>query len=163
LNPQWRPEIYLEGAIHRRDTLSREHQGPRAVWNAVTRLAQGDAGERTYAERDLALAQTQLRDYHARQGKPFTHDGYLKQLADLRDHLRIGLSGIEQEGVAEIAGKIKALRAANAVEAAPERTAGKKVSAEEPVTSRIRRKAEAQEPEDDGWKGRVGERNGWRK
>src|SRR5262249_22188527 len=30
LHPQWRPEVYLEGAIARQDTLSREHQGPRA-------------------------------------------------------------------------------------------------------------------------------------
>src|SRR5262249_41787194 len=28
LHPQWRPEVYLEGAVTRRDTLSRDHQGP---------------------------------------------------------------------------------------------------------------------------------------
>jgi hypothetical protein len=58
----------------------------------------------------------------------------------------MGLSGTPpQEGeltVAELAAKIKALRAAHTVTAAPERTAQRQVSAEEPVTARIRRRAE---------------------
>ncbi len=39
LNPQWSPEVYLEGATTRLDTLSRDHHGPRAVLNALDRLA----------------------------------------------------------------------------------------------------------------------------
>ena len=39
LHPQYRPEIYLEGQITRQDMLSREHQGPRAVLNALERVA----------------------------------------------------------------------------------------------------------------------------
>src|SRR5260370_142395 len=31
LHPQWAPEVYLEGAMSRLDTLSRDHHGPRAV------------------------------------------------------------------------------------------------------------------------------------
>jgi hypothetical protein len=31
LHPQFPPEVYLEGATTRRDTLSRDHHGPRAV------------------------------------------------------------------------------------------------------------------------------------
>ncbi len=35
LHPQFAPEVYLEGATVRQDRLSREHQGPRAVLNAL--------------------------------------------------------------------------------------------------------------------------------
>jgi hypothetical protein len=38
---QFPPEVYLEGVTNRRYTLSREHQGPRAVLNALERLASG--------------------------------------------------------------------------------------------------------------------------
>jgi hypothetical protein len=65
----------------------------------------------------------------------------------LRDQLKAGLAGVppkdgaKPSSVADLAEKIKALRAANTVEAAPQRTV-KKVSAEEPVTTRIRRREE---------------------
>ena len=41
LNPQWANEVYLEGAVTRQDTLSRDSQGPRAILNAVDRIASG--------------------------------------------------------------------------------------------------------------------------
>ncbi len=97
LHPQWRPEVYLEGAISRRDTLSRDHQGPRAVLNAVERLARGYRIESERTRQDLQLAETQLRDYKARAGQPFPHRGYMDQLAALRDQLRAGLSGAESQ------------------------------------------------------------------
>ena len=79
-------------------------------------------------------------------GQPFPHAGYMDQLVGLRDQLKTGLSGAEQqEGmptVGQLAAKIKELLASNSVETAPERKASRKVSAEEPVTARIRRKAE---------------------
>ena len=138
------------GGVHRgghrcgKDTLSREHQGPRAVLNAVERLARGYRVESERTRQDLAVAEGQLRDYQARVGQPFPHAAYLDQLAALRDQLKAGLSGAEpKEGeptVAELAEKIKALRAANSVEAAPTRTATRRLSAEEPVTARIRRR-----------------------
>ena len=66
-------------------------------------------------------------------------------LAELRDKLKTGLSVAEPaEGspsVAELAGQIKTLRGANVVEPAPARTGKRRASAEEPVTSRIVRKA----------------------
>src|SRR6185437_99715 len=39
LHPQFPPDVYLEGAMTRQSGLSREHQGPRAVLNALERLA----------------------------------------------------------------------------------------------------------------------------
>jgi hypothetical protein len=39
LNPQWSPEVYLQGATTRLDRLSRDHHGLRAVLNALDRLA----------------------------------------------------------------------------------------------------------------------------
>ena len=147
LHPQWRPEVYLEGAMTRQDSLSREHQGPRAVLNAVERLARGYGSECDRVRQDLGIAETQLRDYEARIGQPFAHAGYMEQLASLRDQLKAGLSGGEpQEGaptVAELATRIKELQASNSVETAPERTGTRRVSAEEPVTARIKRRAEA--------------------
>ena len=89
----------------------------------------------------------------------------MTELTGLRDRLKAALTGAERtEGepsAAEVAERIKALRARNTVEAAPERTAKRQVAGEEPVTARIRRRAEA-EPEG-GWQGRVGERTGWRR
>jgi hypothetical protein len=60
---------------------------------------------------------------------------------DLRDKFKHGPSEYPPEGlhsVAELAEKIEASRAANTVEAAPERTVRKAVKAERPVTARIR-------------------------
>src|SRR5205823_208929 len=47
--------------------------------------------------------------------------------------------------VAELAERIKALKSAHTIDAAPERTAPRRIAAEEPVTARIRRRT-AQEP-----------------
>jgi hypothetical protein len=147
LHPQWTPEVYLEGDLVRLDRLSREHHGPRAVLNAVERLARGYRAEGERTRQELDVAQRQLHDYQARVGQPFPHAAYLDQLSALRDQLKAGLSGAERkEGeptVAELAERIKVLRAANTVEAPPQRTAKHRTSAEEPVTSRLRRRAEA--------------------
>ena len=113
----------------RRSMLSREHQGPRAVLNALERLAGGYGSECDRLRQDLAIAESQLRDYQARLGKPFPHDAYLTKLTSLRDQLKTGLSGGHVEPgteapptVSELADQIKALRAANTIEAAPPRT-----------------------------------------
>src|SRR5262249_31527618 len=92
LHPQWRPEVFLEGAVPRTDTLPREHQGPRAVLNALERLAKGHGTEAERTREDLAIAEAQLRDYQARLGQPFSHDNYLNRLAASRDQLKAGLS-----------------------------------------------------------------------
>jgi hypothetical protein len=62
---------------------------------------------------------------------------------------------VSQDGqptVAELAEQITALKAAHTVEATPERTAKRKIAAEEPVTARIRRKAECHPFPDQGMK-----------
>jgi hypothetical protein len=149
LHPQRRPEVYLEGAATRRDSLSREHQGPRAVLNAVERLARGCRLECNRIRQDLELAEAQLRDYRSRIGQPFIYEDYLSELTALRDLLKAGLSGTVPEPssdpvtpVCELAEQIKALKIANTIEAAPQRTGKRRCSAEEPVTARIRKRAE---------------------
>jgi len=150
LHPQWTPELYLEGAITRLDTLSREHHGPRAVLNALDRLVGAYGSECARVRQDLSIAESQLRDYQARLGKPFLHDAYLSELTSLRDQLKARLSGAahqpdNEEGpsVSDLAEKIKALEAAHNIEATPQRVRQKHSSAEEPVTARILRRHQA--------------------
>ena len=153
LHPHFPPDVYLEGAAMRTAGLSRDHHGPRAVLNAVERLANGYDAECRRVGQDLALAETQLRDYKAKLGKPFVHQQYMIDLTDLRDQLKVGLSAVAQppqEGkptVAELAERIKTLKASHTIEVAPQRAGGRTNGAEEPVTARIRRKAETTHPQ----------------
>ena len=85
--------------------------------------------------------------------KPFLHEAYLSELTALRDQLKAGLShAAHQSGndegpsTSELAEKIKAIKAANSIEATPQRVRQKQYTAEEPVTARIRRKQEAETP-----------------
>jgi hypothetical protein len=149
-------DAYLEGATTRHAMLSRDHRGPRAVLNALDRLA-GSYGEQlATARRDLEIAEGQLRDYEARLGVPFAHDAYLGELTRLRDQLKAALSGATPEApatsagqvqaappppAAEIAEGIKALKSAHTIEAAPERPRARTGSAAEAITTRIRRRA----------------------
>jgi hypothetical protein len=148
LQPQFVPEVYLEGAITQQCMLSREHHGPRAVLNAIERLAGGYAHECDRVRQELTIAEAQLRDYQARLGVPFAHDAHLVQLTALRDQLKAGLSGAEPEPgadkaptVAELAEQIKTLKANHAIEAAPERVVRRRAAAEESVTARIRQRS----------------------
>jgi hypothetical protein len=150
LHPQFPSEIYLEGEITRQSTLSRDHQGPRAVLNALERLATGYGSECVRVRRDLSVAEAQLRNYQARQGEVFPHEAYLAELTTLRDQLKARLSVTGQESgkadvpsVSEIAERIKALKAAHSVEAMPQRAGKRQATAEEPITARIRRRTEA--------------------
>jgi len=150
LRAQFPPDVFLEGSAIRQHMLSRENHGPRAVLNALERLANGYQSECDSLRQDLAIAETQLRDYQARLGKPFTLDAYQTELTTLRDQLKVGLSGTAPEpdkekgpSISELAERIKAIKAAHTVEAAPQRVRQKHSSAEEPVTARIRRRTEA--------------------
>ena len=96
-HPTFPPDVYLEGSTTRQTTLSRDHQGPRAVLNALERLANGYESETDRVGKDLAIAEAQLRDYQARLGKPFTLDAYLAELTTLRDQLKAGLSATAHE------------------------------------------------------------------
>jgi N12 class adenine-specific DNA methylase len=148
LYPGGGADVYLEGALNRHGQLSREHQGPRAVLNALGRLADGYAGQIESTRQELAIAEGQLRDHEARSGRTFIHDAYQAELTALRDQLKAGLSqgtpeaGREPIPVAELAERIKALKAANTIDAAPTRTASRRLAAEVPVTARIRRRSE---------------------
>jgi hypothetical protein len=149
LHPSFAPDVYLEGALTRQTTLTRDHQGPRAVLNALERIATGYGSESVRLRQDLAIAESQLRDYRERLGKPFPHEAYLSALTELRDQLKAALfggnSGSDDEtrpstfGLAE---KIKVLKAASTIEATSQRIRQKQASAEEPVSARIRRHQE---------------------
>jgi N12 class adenine-specific DNA methylase len=149
VHPSFPPDVYLEGELTRTSSLSKEHQGPRAVLNALERIATGYAGESVRVRQDLDIAQSQLRDYQDRLGKPFQNETYLSELTSLRDQLKAklsasGLASSEDGGptTGELAEWIKALKATNAVEAAPQRSERKQSTAEEPITARIRRRQE---------------------
>jgi hypothetical protein len=99
---------------------------------------------------DLAIAESQLRDYRERLDKPFLHETYLSDLTDLRDRLKRSLSATAHQAddgkeprSSKLAAKIKALIAAHSIEAAPQRARPKPSTAEEPITARIRRRQEA--------------------
>jgi hypothetical protein len=150
LNPQFPPDVYLEGATTRESALSRDHQGPRAVLNCLERLANGYSSECIRVREDLTIAESQFRDYQARLGKPFAHDAYLSELTGLRDQLKAGLSASAHASgsepgpsASELAEKVKALKAANTIEGTPQRARQKHSTAEEPITARIRRRTAA--------------------
>lgn len=117
-------DIYLIGESELRAQLSKESRGPRAVLNALGRIA-ASYDERIESNmKELELSRTQLHDYEARLGTPFTHAGYLEKLTTLRDRLKVSLSETPTEGessAADLAEEIKTLKAAQAIEAAPVR------------------------------------------
>ncbi len=143
------PESYLQGEIVRRGDLARD-AGPRAVLNALDRMIGGYDDQIGNAKRELGIAQGQLRDYEGRIGNAFAHEEFKRELEGLRDQLRIGLSGNVPDDatpVAELAARIKALRDANTVEAAPQRIGTRKAArAEQPVTARIMARKPEEQP-----------------
>ena len=150
LHTHFPPDVYLEGSATRMTMLSREHQGPRAVLNALERLAGGYGADCERVRQDLAIAEAQLRDYQVRLGKPFLHDAYLLELTGLRDQLKAGLSATAdlqadatKPTASQLAERIKALKSAHTIDAMPQRAGQKHSSAEEPITARIRRRTEA--------------------
>ena len=90
--PAGRPRRILEGNATRHGTLSRDAHGPRAVLNALDRLAGTYQTQVDTTRQDLTIAEAQLRDHHARLGRSFAHDAYLAELTGLRDQLKAGLS-----------------------------------------------------------------------
>lgn len=150
LHPHGSPDVYLEGAATRQAGFLREHQGPRAVLNAVERLANAYGTDCAHVRQDLGIAESQLRDYQARLSQPFPHDAYLSELTTLRDQLKTALSATAQakgdetkSTAAELAERIKSLKAAHTIEATAQRSQQKASSAEEPITARIRRRTQA--------------------
>ncbi len=79
-------------------------------------------------------------------GLPFAHEKYQVELTELRDELKLILSGRKSEArltTGELSTQIKALKASQTIEAAPQRTGQRSITAAEPVTTRIRKRAEA--------------------
>lgn len=58
----------------------------------LERVAEPYASECDRVRHDLAIAESQLRDYQARLGQAFPHEAYLSQPTGLRDQLKLGLS-----------------------------------------------------------------------
>jgi hypothetical protein len=142
----------VEGAVTRYGALSRDFHGPRAILNAVERIVGSYEGERDKTARDLGIAQGQQRDFEARLGAPFAHTAYLDELTGLRNQLEAVLSSTAQQAAdaplpatGEIVARIKALKAAYTLEAAPERAAQRSAATvEASVTSRIRNRVQEQ-------------------
>jgi hypothetical protein len=153
LHPNGPADVYLEGEGTRQTSLARDHQGPRAVLNALERLTAGYATECDRIREELAIADSQLRDYQARLGADFAYDGYFSKLAALRDDLKTRLSGRKSDArtkdlsVTELAERIKELKASQTIEAAPQRARQKHATAAEPVTARIRRRVDSENQE----------------
>jgi hypothetical protein len=151
LHPNGAADVALEGAATRHAMLSRDARGPRAVMNALERLAGSYGDQCDTARQELALAEGQVRDHEARLGQPFAHESYLAELAVLRDQLKAALSSgstpepkpDQAPSVQELAGRIQALKAAHTVEPAPQRSGGRNSGrGEVPVTARIRRRTD---------------------
>jgi hypothetical protein len=144
LHPIGAPSVFLEGASRQQDMLSNGHHGPRAVINALERLAGSYEGECRRVRQDLQIAEAQVEGYRDRVGKPFPQEAYLAGLTALRDKLKTGLAGMRLEDsdedvdLAQVAEQIKALRERNSAELTPvQRSEKRSVAAEEPVTTRI--------------------------
>ena len=86
------PRASYQGATTRFGTLSRDFHGARAIFNAVERIVQHYDAERDKTRQDLAIAQGQQRDFQARLGTEFAHEGYRFHLKELRDQLEKAVS-----------------------------------------------------------------------
>lgn len=147
LHPNFPPDVYCEAQTRHRSQLGK-NTGPRAVLNALDRLIDGLADEVNRAQQDLHIAESQLRDYQDRVGSPFPHVHYLDQLSRLRDELRQALAGKcgeagDQPDAAEVAGRIKSLKAGKSLDLSASRLARSGPTAEVPVTQRIRDRADS--------------------
>jgi N12 class adenine-specific DNA methylase len=150
VRPDYPPDVWLEGRATRQTMLPRESRGPRAVLNALDRLA-GDYGlEIARVRQNRTITEGQVRDYQAVLGRAFPHDTYQSELSSLRDQLKACLAGkaAAAPGTAaptapDIAQRIKVLKAAQSVDAAPHRTGHKPPAAEESIVTRIRRRNDA--------------------
>ena len=126
--PQFAPDVYLEGRATRQTLMQRDNAGPRAIYNELERIANSYDSACADVRQDLAVAEGQLRDYRVSLGKPFAVARYIEELTTLRDELRLGLSDHapqtgdgKRPSITTLAEQIKALRAANHLDAAPDR------------------------------------------
>jgi N12 class adenine-specific DNA methylase len=155
MHPQYPLDVYLEGAGLQMANLSREHQGPRAIFNAVERLVANMPAKLAKLAQDRDAMENQLRDYQARLGKGFPLLEYQNELTELRDRLKLSLSSSGEsktensppaETSQEIAARIRLLRNSQQPgdTAEPVRSVPKQVIAEIPVSARIRNRVAEQ-------------------
>lgn len=150
------PDVYLEGEGTRKTALSADAQGPRAVSNALERLIAGFDSRCEELRRDIALAETKLRDFEARIGTSFPHVGYIDELTALHDELKAAMSstgterpeGQELRSPGEIAEAIKDLMQGRSVEAATiVQRSSSMANRERPATARARERLANRLPE----------------
>jgi N12 class adenine-specific DNA methylase len=145
LDSHYPPVVYVQGECLRRDTLSRDHQGPRAVMNALERLRNSYRVEMQTAEQELLLKQRQFQDYDARLGQSFAAARYVQQLTALRDQLKAKLSKKEsgdadpaEKPTHELIEAYQAMKAGQQAEIIPLRPKSAEKTLELPIASRVR-------------------------
>ena len=114
--------------------LGRTGNDPRGQDRPVAALDRSVSGPcRTVPSTIMSIGHDAIQTY-------FTGRSHQNDLTDLRDRLKAGLSQAtpaaqqaagDTETVAELAERIKALKAAHTIEAAPERTTARKIAAED--------------------------------
>jgi len=149
-----RLDVYLEGATARGTRLAKNSTGPRAILNALDRLADAYAEQIDRTERDLTLSREQLGDYRDRIGKPFDHEATFTELSNLRNQLNTALTKSFEStadspaSTAELAEHIKRLLAAQTIESASrksrEQTA--EITAEQPIAAGLKEHISKPEP-----------------
>jgi N12 class adenine-specific DNA methylase len=150
LSPSGPRELRLSGATTRRTTLSRDATGPRAILNALNRMAASYREQSSITDGEIQLARQQLHDYQVRLGALFPHQAHTDRLRQLRDQLKLALSSPpspesdeQPPSTAEIAASIKQLCVSQAADAIAVRESEPAVTtAEEPITRRLKRQME---------------------
>ena len=147
LHPYSLPDVFVRGAGVRFAPLSREHQGARAVLNAVHRLVSSLDQQLESTHLELTLARQQLSDYQHRLGSQFEQEECLTQLTDLRDRLKLALARKVEDGqdphcvTSELARDIRTMLDSKVGRDATMRpNSNPTVLAEEPVTLQLRRR-----------------------
>jgi hypothetical protein len=133
-------DVVLEGRASQRTMLTREHPGPRAVLNAIVRVAEGHDIDLGIAWTNLRIARDRLASYTAWDESEFPGAAHSAALEEMRGQLQAGLSGHKEIDLADVSARAEAAMAGSGggVEAGRER-AEAATSAEEPVTTRILR------------------------
>jgi hypothetical protein len=145
LPPGFQPDVYLEGRATLSSIFNVYHPGPRAVINALERLAEQYAEDIRDVHQRIAIAEAQVRDYRARLDLPFAHERYLTELAGLRDQLKVSLSATQSasSAAAELVDRIRLLQASNQVEAPAQRQRSADANIEQSIVARIRTRRES--------------------
>jgi len=151
LRPGYPPDAYLQGKATLSTIFAMQHPGPRAVVNALHRLATEYSEEVASLQQRIAIAEGQLRDYSARLDTPFAHEHYLAELKELRDQLKQALSASAQPSpgptTGELVDRIRSLQSSNQIEPPAQRDRTAQAEVEESIVARIRRRQEsAQSP-----------------